>query len=196
MNKALPMPVPSVIIITTPRLLRPAPKRISASPAASASLSTTNGRPTAVLRRLATSSPIHDLSTLAAVSATPPRTTAGNVAPTAPSPPNLATTWATTSATDAGTAGCGVSSRYRSAVSVPRSTSTGAPLMPVPPMSIPSTCCATTRSLPLARLSEANSLRSGRADDVSPRRRLGIADPGGSLSWSTGCREVTGLLPG
>ena len=111
MNNALPMPVPSVIIITTPCLLRPAPKRISASPAASASLSTTNGRPTAVPRRFATSSPIHDLSTLAAVSATPPRTTAGNVAPTAPSPPNLATTWATTSATDAGTAGFGVNTR-------------------------------------------------------------------------------------
>ena len=47
-NNALPMPVPSVTIITTPCLLRPAPKRISARPAASASLSTTNGRPTAL----------------------------------------------------------------------------------------------------------------------------------------------------
>ena len=37
MNSALPMPVPNVSIMTTPRSPRPAPKRISATPAASAS---------------------------------------------------------------------------------------------------------------------------------------------------------------
>src|SRR5438128_1378419 len=64
--------------------------------------------------------------------------------------------------------------------------------MPVPPMSIPRTCCATTLSLPLARLPEGNSPRSARADDVAPCNHLGIADPGGSLSRSTGCRQGGG----
>ena len=80
-NSALPMPVPSVVMITTPLRPFPAPNSISASPAASASLRTVTGAPTAFVNSAAASVPIHDLSTFAAVSATPSLTTAGNVAP-------------------------------------------------------------------------------------------------------------------
>ena len=83
--------------------------------------------------------PIHSLSTFAAVRVTPFFTTAGNVAPTGPFQSKWSTTSATTSATAFGVAGFGVRMRKRSPASSPLSTSTGAPLMPVPPMSTPIT---------------------------------------------------------
>ena len=46
-SSAVPMPVPTVTMSTTPRRPRAAPKRASARPAASASLSTAHGRPIA-----------------------------------------------------------------------------------------------------------------------------------------------------
>ena len=87
-----------------------------------------------------TSVPIQLVSTFAAVRATPCWMTAGNVTPTGSSPdaaPNSATMWATTSATALGVDGCGVAIRRRSSVNSPATRSTGAPLMPDPPMSIP-----------------------------------------------------------
>ena len=56
-NSALPIPVPKVSSRTTPRTLRPAPNAISATPAASASLSTVTGRPSSAVNSAAASSP-------------------------------------------------------------------------------------------------------------------------------------------
>ena len=78
------MPVPSVIMITTPRLSLPAPKRISATPAASASFISVTGRPSVSLNSLSASSPIQLLSMLAAVCTTPRITTPGKVTPIGP----------------------------------------------------------------------------------------------------------------
>ena len=82
---------------------------------------------------------IQDLSTLAAVRTTPSATTPGNVMPTGPVQSKRLTSSLTTAATASGSAGCGVSSLIRSVTSFPVLTSTGAPLIPVPPMSMPST---------------------------------------------------------
>ena len=64
-----------------PSPLRTSPRR---SPAASASLTTRTGRPSVSRSSVSTSVPIHDLSTLAAVRATPCWITAGNVTPIGP----------------------------------------------------------------------------------------------------------------
>jgi len=74
------------------------------------------------------------LLALAAVSTTPCNTTPGKVIPTGPVTSKCSATFLTTSATSRGLAPFGVSNRKRSLVSWPVSTSTGAPLMPVPPM--------------------------------------------------------------
>ena len=71
-------------MITTPRLSLPAPKRISATPAASASFIIVTGRPSVSLNSLSASSPIQVLSMLAAVCTTPRITTPGNVTPIGP----------------------------------------------------------------------------------------------------------------
>ena len=149
-NNPEPMPVPNVSTSTTPSRPRPAPYRISASPAASASLTTwtSTSYPTAFVNRASASVPIHDLSTLAALSVTPRRTTAGNVTPTGPDHSKWATSCATTSAIAAGVAGCGVWILYRSAVRVPSARSTGAAFIPEPPMSMPNESCARTRATP------------------------------------------------
>ncbi len=139
-NSALPMPVPKVSSVTTPDRFTPAPNRISARPAASASLSTTTwslANPSRIANSAAASVLIHRLSTLAAVSAVPCFTTQGRVMPTGPSQANFSTISATTSATASGVDGCGVGMRRRSPSSAPASRSTRPPLMPEPPMSTP-----------------------------------------------------------
>ena len=140
MNSADPTPVPNVSISTVPCTPLPAPNVISATPAASASLSTATSVPIALPNSAAASVPIHVLSTLAALRMVPLITTPGKVAPVTPVQPNDAATSCTTSVTASGVAGCGVAIFFRSASSFPVSRSTGAPLIPVPPMSIPSAC--------------------------------------------------------
>ena len=73
----------------------------------------------------------------AAVWTTPSRTTDGSVRPIVPGASSFVTISFTTAATASGVAGCGVGMRMRSAVKAPAARSTGAPLMPVPPMSTP-----------------------------------------------------------
>ena len=136
------MPVPNVNISTVPWWLAPAPKDISARPAASASLIRDVLSPVASLNSPRVSTPIQDGSRLAAVSVTPSTTTPGNVIPAGPRQPNDSTSCPTVLATVSGTAGCGVSSLTRSASNLPWAVSTGAPLIPEPPMSMPSTCTA------------------------------------------------------
>ena len=141
-NSALPIPVPKVSISTVPSSPTPAPNVISATPAASASFSTRTGLPAASPNSDAASSPIQAGSRLAAVLVTPSVTTPGNVMPTGPDQLNAVTSSFTTAATASGRAGRGVSIFCRAASSLPVSTSTGAALMPVPPMSMPSACMA------------------------------------------------------
>ena len=88
----------------------------------------------------AASRSIHVLSTFAAVRTVPPATTPGKVAPMTPDQLNASTSSCTTSVTASGVAGDGVAIFFRSASSFPVARSTGAPLIPVPPMSIPSAC--------------------------------------------------------
>jgi hypothetical protein len=104
-----PMPVPRVMTMTTPPLPFPAPNSISAMAAASASLNMWNDNPVRFSKSASASVPIHDLSTLAALSATPRRTIAGNVHPTVPVASKWRTISATTSATMSGVDGSGVS---------------------------------------------------------------------------------------
>jgi myo-inositol-1(or 4)-monophosphatase len=86
---------------------------------------------------LSTSVPIQLLSTFAALNATPCLITAGKVAPRMPVQPASRTSRATTFATASGVDGCGVRYLTRSVASAPRSRSTMAPLIPLPPMSTP-----------------------------------------------------------
>ena len=85
---------------------------------------------------------------MAAVIVTPFTTTPGNVRPTGPVQSKFFTCWATTAATASGSAGWGVSTLTRSVSSVPLVVSTGAALIPVPPMSMPSTCTVTALRSP------------------------------------------------
>src|SRR5271165_4380950 len=74
-----------------------------------------------------------------AVSTIPPRTTAGMARPTGPATPICCRTWPTTAAMACGVAGDGVGNRIRSVVRFPVAMSTGAALIPVPPISTPTT---------------------------------------------------------
>jgi cyclase len=140
MKSALPIPVPNVSISTVPFTPSPAPKVISARPAASASFSMVTWVPSTFPNIPAASVPIHALSTFAAVQTVPFVTTPGNVTPIAPLHVNDPASSRTTSVTASGVAGRGVSIFLRSSASRPVMRSTGPPLIPVPPMSIPSTC--------------------------------------------------------
>src|SRR4051812_25422661 len=131
------MPVPKVSIMISPDWSRPAPNATSATPAASASLSTVTGLPRRSLNRLAAGASSHDLSTFAAVRVTPSTTTPGKVTPTRSNPSNCPATSATASTTLVTSLGCGVGTRTRSASNSPSAVSTGAPLTPEPPMSMP-----------------------------------------------------------
>jgi hypothetical protein len=90
------MPVPKVSMRTTPRRSRPAPYRISAMPAASASLSVSTVPGTSASSPASTSVPIQLLSTLAAVCATPFFITPGKVTPIRPVQPKWLTICPTT----------------------------------------------------------------------------------------------------
>src|SRR5215210_4239323 len=79
------------------------------------------------------------LSMFAAVCTTPPLTTAGNPQPTGPSHPASWTTSTAVSTIASGVAGVGVLILTLSFTNSPVSVSTGAPLIPDPPMSIPNT---------------------------------------------------------
>ena len=136
-----PIPVPSVVRMTSP--LRPfaAPYLTSARPAASASLTTWTSRPVALVNSASASVPIHPWSMLAAELTTPCRTTAGTVTPTEPvESGKRPSSSANTSATASGVDGLGVLIRTRSAAKSPAARSTGAPLMPEPPKSMPKGC--------------------------------------------------------
>ena len=92
MNSALPMPVPKVSRMTTPGTPLAAPKRTSASPAASASLSTVTsqaGRPWRTRRRRRCRS--RSCRRWRPIAATPCLITAGKVAPTGPVQPACST---------------------------------------------------------------------------------------------------------
>ena len=137
-RKAEPIPVPSVVMMTSPFCPRAAPKLTSASPAASASLTTCTSRWSDPVKRASASVPIQDLSMLAAECTTPLRTTPGTVTPIGTvESGNLDTSSANTSATASGVDCAGVLIRTRSAANSPWSRSTGAPLIPLPPKSIP-----------------------------------------------------------
>ena len=132
------MPVPSVVTMTSPPRPIAAPYLTSASPAASASLTTCTSRPVAFVNSASASVPIQLASMLAAELTTPCRTTAGTVTPTEPvESSKLASSSANTPATASGVEGLGVLIRTRSAAKSPASRSTGAPLMPEPPKSMP-----------------------------------------------------------
>ncbi len=77
LKTALPMPVPNVSRMTVPVRPRPAPNHSSAMPAASASLTSVTGAPSRSASFRAAFTPIHALSTLAAVRAVPSTTTPG-----------------------------------------------------------------------------------------------------------------------
>jgi imidazole glycerol-phosphate synthase subunit HisF len=158
MNSALPIPVPKVSISTVPFSPAPAPKATSAMPAASASFSTRTGFPVAWPNNAAASSPIQAGSMFAAVLVTPSVTTPGKVIPTGPDQLKEVVSFLTTSATASGSAGRGVSIFCRSASSLPVVTSTGAALMPEPPMSMPSTRMAIEYSCPSAARARSGNI--------------------------------------
>src|SRR5215831_18573669 len=146
MNSALPMPVPKVSMTTVPCCPAPAPNCISALPAASASLMIWTSSPVAEPNRSRAFTPIQAGSRLAAVRMTPSVTTPGKVIPALPDQPNCSTRPRTASATALGLAGCGVGTLIRSRVKAPAVTSTGAALIPEPPISTPR---SSTRLRPL-----------------------------------------------
>ena len=147
---AEPMPVPSVMTMTRPWRPFAAPYSASARPAASASLTTCTSRPSASVKIASASSPTHDLSMLAAESTTPRRTMPGTVTPTGSwTPGSCRRSAGRPRPRPAGVAGLGVSMRTRSWAKSPCSRSTGAPLMPVPPKSMPKGCCHAAQ--PIAR---------------------------------------------
>src|SRR5215469_720409 len=198
------MPVPSVSMRTVPATPLPAPKAISAIPAASASLSRVTSSPVALASSPRASRPIQLESTLAAVRVTPSITTPGKVAPTGPDQPNDLVSRATTPATASGVAGRGVSIFCRSASSLPAATSTGAALIPVPPMSTPSACMKApllfTFLLPgLASQAPAGlgqgADRSLGAVHAHPRHRGPAQRPQGQLGRVTDHRDHRRAVP-
>src|SRR5215213_9222750 len=134
------MPVPSVIIMIVPLRPFPAPNVISARPATSASLPTLQAQPVALENSCSVFIPIQFSETFAAIMAMPDRMGAGKPMPMGPCQSKDCATWATTSATGCGSAFLGVLIRVRSASNCPVVVSTGAPLMPDPPTSIPRMC--------------------------------------------------------
>ena len=176
-KSADPMPVPSVSISTVPTSPRPAPKRISARPAASASLPTISERPSASAKSVSAGVPIQDGSMLAAVLTTPSMITAGKPMPACSARGSSATSPAVALITAFGVAGWGVGTRTRSVMSSPLVVSTTAALMPVPPTSMPinSMPASALARLPRARARSHGTLRppsAGRfcCDTEAPRQ--------------------------
>src|SRR6202162_817246 len=105
------MPVPTVSSTITPPLSVPDPTLASASPAASASLSTVTDWPSSAVPITSVALvPIHDLSTFAAVRITPLVTTPGYATQSGFVQQNSLTTAAMVLANASGVAGCGVGS--------------------------------------------------------------------------------------
>ena len=92
-------------MMATPSRPLPAPKRISANPAASASLITVHGTPSCFENSPQASMPIQVESMFAAVRTTPVLTTPGTVTPITDDPPRPSTSCATVWATRSGVAG-------------------------------------------------------------------------------------------
>mmetsp|Transcript_10409 Transcript_10409/g.17881 ORF Transcript_10409/g.17881 Transcript_10409/m.17881 type:complete len:243 (-) Transcript_10409:529-1257(-) len=139
MKSDAPMPVPKVNIITSPGTPFAAPNSTSAHPATSASFATfTRLLPVSFLMSSSTFRPIHSLEIFAAVSTSPRRIAAGNPTPMGPFQLKCFASSPTTRHTSFGDAPSGVGMRCLSVTNSPRSKSTRAPLMPDPPMSIPS----------------------------------------------------------
>ena len=138
-----PTPVPRVRKMTTPGSSLPTPNRISAIPAASASLMMNIGRLSVRVSRSTTGKSIHAWSMLPANLSTPPMVTPGRPIPTgvvSASPPDLAsrrTSRAIDAMTASGVDGTGVATRSRSERRRPASMSTTAALIPLPPTSTP-----------------------------------------------------------
>src|SRR5690554_1636506 len=134
------MPVPRVVRITRPGWPLAAPKLTSARPAPSASLTMVTWRPSSSAKNFSASRPVQDLCRFAMNGTRPCTTGAGMVRPTGASPmvsEKLAMISAMTAATFWGVDFSGVAMRSRSAAKSPFSRSTGAPLMPDPPTSMP-----------------------------------------------------------
>src|SRR5215203_5188457 len=114
-------------------------------------------RPRWSSKSFSASQSIHDLSMLAAERVLPWVTTAGTVMPIGPSPIvslKLSTISPTTAATFFGVDFVGVVMRSRSVIISPACRSTGAPLMPLPPISIPSAgVCSAVLSVMVGSLS-------------------------------------------
>ena len=190
--------MPNVSTITTPLRSWPAPNVISATPAASASLSTATSQPVAAVKSVSASTPIHDSSMFAALCTTPWRTTVGIAAPIGPVHSKCSTSSFTMGAIASGVAGCGVSTWYRSSHNSPVSRATGAAFMPEPPMSMPSrttpalpvvTSVTVPSDAPLLRRRPGCGVATGRRAPVpgrrhaSPaRRHLGSRSRGGCPS--------------
>jgi len=128
-------------------------------------LTTVTGRPSLSLNSFRALVPIQAGSMLAAVRTTPLVTTAGKVTPMGESPMSslkCAVICSRMSATAAGEDTFGVTMRSRSLANSPVARSTGAPLMPVPPMSMPSGWCVVDMSgLPVAATSTSFAIRAG-----------------------------------
>src|SRR6185437_2499519 len=140
MNKAVPMPVPNVSMMAVPATPRPAPQRISAMPAASASFKTTAGRRRVRSASAAPSRPSQAWSIFAAVRTRPDFTTLGKARPTGPcAPGSRSARAATTCITPGGAAGWGVGAEISSPSRRPESTSTSPALTEEPPTSMPIT---------------------------------------------------------
>ena len=118
---------------------RPAPKRISAIPAASASFDHHRPARRAAEELVGVDPDPRAGSMLAAVSTIPSRMTDGRVSPTGPGTPIWSSTSSTTLRDCVGGRRMGGEDPDSVADQRPAPRSTGAPLMPVPPMSTPST---------------------------------------------------------
>src|SRR3954469_448613 len=154
--------------MTRPDLPFAAPYRTSATPAASASLTNRMSRPSAFSNSFSASSPLHFLETFAGDMVTPGSTTAGKQTPTASpsaSDPSASIILTTSATTSSGLPPSGVGTLVRSVTSSPVSTSTMAPLMPVPPMSMPMAWLVMMSSRWCARSRQGQDLGAALGDD-------------------------------
>src|SRR6187455_284357 len=104
---------------------------------------------------------------LAAIMATPDLIGAGNPIPTGPCHLKARVSSATTSATGWGSAFSGVLIRTRSANNSPVSVSTGAPLMPDPPTSMPRICMKDLQKIAACGVNNLTSLWEGEFQNAS-----------------------------
>ena len=205
------MPVPSVVTMTSPARPRAAPYRTSARPAASASLTTWTSRPVASVNSASASVPIQRVVDVGrrADHAVPDDAGHGDpdragrlgelgqqldAAP--PRPPS-------------GSMAAASAIRARSAAKSPRSRSTGAPLMPLPPKSMPKGRSMGARYPPTIVPAGVRSLRPHRPVHLGVVALRTPVQAGGCLrvrcathesrptSWSACCVEprLTSMAP-